>query len=110
MTVVHDRFVVLARSAGRATGIGAGCRFAVLMVLPARRAQLVPRAGHVACAGIPGVAQSEPGDAVILGDDRTIGRPCVGVVHRHGADIVRTKTAAALHHHLILIAPGGSAA
>ena len=79
-------------------------------VLQPRGPQLRTRRRHIARAGIPCVAQREPGNAFIRRHDRPIGRPRIGVVHRDGADVVRAKSATALDHHLILVGLDGSAA
>src|SRR6185437_7324874 len=78
-----------------------GC-LAVLVPGPSL-AELLAGLGHVAGAGVPGVAQREPGDTLLRRDDRTVGGIGVGIVDGDAGDIVDAKAPGALDDDLILI-------
>jgi hypothetical protein len=66
-------------------------------------AKHLPLGRHIPGAGIPAVAQGEPPDTGLSGDDQSVGRVRVGVMHRTVAEFMATEHAATGNDHLELV-------
>src|SRR5690348_3842360 len=77
-------------SAGIASVVSSRCLVAVAGGL-----EHLPLGRHIPGAGVPAVAQGEPPDARLPGDNRSIGRIGIGIMHRAIAEFMVTEPAAA---------------
>jgi hypothetical protein len=81
-----------------------------VLVAVAGRIKHLPLGRHIPGSGVPAVAQGEPPNARLPGDDRSIGRVGMGVMHRAVAEFMLPEHAATGNDHLELVCLVKSAA